>query len=70
MADRDDDAETDTSDADRAEDAEKTNVDVSDAGSVEPKDACRTAHGRRHADWRPTVLPCTVLSAAAGLLVG
>lgn len=70
MADRDDDAETDTSDPDRAEDAEKTNVGVSDAGSVEPKDACRTAHRRRHADWRPTVLPCTVLSAAAGLLVG
>ena len=38
MTDRDDDAQADTSDADRAEDEEKTNVDVSDAGTVEPKD--------------------------------
>jgi len=38
MTDRDDDADADTSDADRPEDEKKTNVDVSDAGTVEPKD--------------------------------
>jgi len=38
MTDRDDDADADTSDADHPEDEQKTNVDVSDAGTVEPKD--------------------------------